>query len=621
MSLREEEPGERSEESADHHRGTRIDEKRCCDRHRSTRKQRHERRSIPDESNREPGHRGGEDHIEADRGGLWERRSRNPAGKGGKVPRNEDAEPRVPGTGKIDASEPCDVRAGQRECLVREQEGNAGADTFRERSCMRCDRGGVEEVPRVEKPDKQHDRAPRRTYREEPDEQTGHIQKVVIDSRDRTLSPSLNVMSASGQKVGSYIIPTRAHMVVADGEEVAAGTVLVKIPRDSGKTRDITGGLPRVTELFEARSPADPAIVSEIDGVVKFGDQKRGSREVFVRSHDGLDERRYLIPMGKHILSQENDVIRSGERLSDGAIDPHDILRIKGVGSVQEYLVNEIQEVTLNKVIERSGSWNGAGHVPVKIAMTCNPTHGWVKSRIYDKWETNTLPEGWVYIPAKLTDNPYLSPDYIESLKKNMPEYEYQVFVEGRWDVRLEGLLFDRTDLNTFSMDQVQGIEFDSVLAYIDVADEGDDYLCMIVGKVHDKRVYITDVIFTDKNIDVTMPLCTGLINKERVDFCRVETNNQGSVFIKMMRERVNPERILGVKNTTNKVTRILMQYAFIKEYVYFRNDIARGSEYDQFIRQVLGFMKDGTSKHDDAPDALAGLSKFISSMLPDRFV
>ena len=102
-------------------------------------------------------------------------------------------------------------------------------------------------------------------------------------------------------------------------------------------------------------------------------------------------------------------------------------LEINGAG-IDE--VNEIQEVTLNKVIERSGSWNGAGHVPVKIAMTCNPTHGWVKSRIYDKWETNTLPEGWVYIPAKLTDNPYLSPDYIESLKKNMPEYEYQVFVE-----------------------------------------------------------------------------------------------------------------------------------------------------------------------------------------------
>jgi DNA-directed RNA polymerase subunit beta' len=183
------------------------------------------------------------------------------------------------------------------------------------------------------------------TYREEPDEQTGHIQKVVIDSRDRTLSPSILVVNIKGQKVGSYIIPTRAHMVVNDGEEVQAGTVLVKIPRDSGKTRDITGGLPRVTELFEARSPADPAIVSEIDGTVKFGPQKRGSREVFVRSHDGTDEKRYLIPMGKHVLAQENDVIRAGERLSDGAIDPHDILRIKGVGAVQEYLVNEIQEV------------------------------------------------------------------------------------------------------------------------------------------------------------------------------------------------------------------------------------------------------------------------------------
>jgi len=183
------------------------------------------------------------------------------------------------------------------------------------------------------------------TYREEPDEQTGHIQKVVIDSRDRTLSPTILITNKKGQKIASYIIPTRAHLVVDDGQEIAAGTILVKIPRDIGKTRDITGGLPRVTELFEARSPNDPAIVSEIDGVVSFGAQKRGSREVIVKSHDGKDTRRYPIPLGKHVLVQENDVVRAGERLSDGAIDPHDILRIKGVGAVQEYLVNEIQEV------------------------------------------------------------------------------------------------------------------------------------------------------------------------------------------------------------------------------------------------------------------------------------
>ncbi len=183
------------------------------------------------------------------------------------------------------------------------------------------------------------------TVREEPDEQTGHIQKVVIDSRDRTLSPSIQIVDAKGKKIANYIIPTRAHINVDDGQETGAGTVLVKIPRDIGKNRDITGGLPRVTELFEARSPQDPAIVSEIDGMVSFGAQKRGSREVIVTSHDGKDIRKYPIPLGKHVLVQENDVVRAGERLSDGSIDPHDILRIKGVREVQEYLVNEIQEV------------------------------------------------------------------------------------------------------------------------------------------------------------------------------------------------------------------------------------------------------------------------------------
>ncbi|HEX9007479.1 MAG TPA: DNA-directed RNA polymerase subunit beta', partial [Bacteroidota bacterium] len=183
------------------------------------------------------------------------------------------------------------------------------------------------------------------TYREIDDEQTGHIQKVVSDSRDRSLAPTIEIHDARGAKNAYYIIPTRAHLAVNDGQQIAAGTVLARIPRDIGKTRDITGGLPRVTELFEARSPADPAMVSEIDGAVTFGAQRRGHREVVVTSHDGSDIRRYPIPLGKHVLVQENDTVRAGERLSDGAINPHDVLRIKGVGAVQEYLVNEIQEV------------------------------------------------------------------------------------------------------------------------------------------------------------------------------------------------------------------------------------------------------------------------------------
>ncbi len=183
------------------------------------------------------------------------------------------------------------------------------------------------------------------TYREEPDEQTGHIQKVVIDSREKSLIPALAINNKKDQRIALYPIPTRAHLNVDDGEEIQAGAILVKIPRDIGKTRDITGGLPRVTELFEARHPNDPAIVGEIDGIISIGQPKRGSREVFIESLDHKDKRTYLVPLGKHLLVQEGDLVRAGERLSAGSIDPHDILRIKGTTAVQEYLVNEIQEV------------------------------------------------------------------------------------------------------------------------------------------------------------------------------------------------------------------------------------------------------------------------------------
>ena len=244
------------------------------------------------------------------------------------------------------------------------------------------------------------------TYREEPDEQTGHIQKVVIDTRDRTLSPSLIIQDESGKIFGSYIIPTRSHLSVNDGETVQAGTVLVKIPRDSGKTRDITGGLPRVTELFEARRPADPAIVSEIDGVVKFGPQKRGSREIIVKSHDGLDERHYLVPLGKHVLVLDNDVIRAGERLSDGAIDPHDILRIKGVGAVQQYLVNEIQEVYRMQGVKINDK-----HVEVIVRQMMQ------KVRIIDPGDTLFLEENYVDIQSVNEQNGLLKDQVIVTSK------------------------------------------------------------------------------------------------------------------------------------------------------------------------------------------------------------
>ncbi len=183
------------------------------------------------------------------------------------------------------------------------------------------------------------------TYRQEPDEQTGHIQTVVIESKDKHINPMIIIKNEMGEKVGVYNLPTRSHIVVDNGEIINAGTIIAKIPRAIGKTRDITGGLPRVTELFEARTPSNPALVADLDGIVKFGAQKRGSREVIIETHDSKDKREYLIPLGKHILVQDGDHIKAGERLTDGAVDPHDILRIKGPKDVQAYLVNEIQEV------------------------------------------------------------------------------------------------------------------------------------------------------------------------------------------------------------------------------------------------------------------------------------
>lgn len=182
------------------------------------------------------------------------------------------------------------------------------------------------------------------TYREESDEQTGFREKVIIESRDKTLSPLIRIVDKKGEPLKTYNLPISAHIVVNEGVKVELGQILVKIPRVTGKTGDITGGLPRVTELFEARNPSNPAVVSEIDGIVTFGKIKRGNREVIVEAKTG-EQHRYLVSLSKHILVQENDFVKAGEQLSDGATSPGDILAIKGPTAVQEYLVNEIQEV------------------------------------------------------------------------------------------------------------------------------------------------------------------------------------------------------------------------------------------------------------------------------------
>ncbi len=180
------------------------------------------------------------------------------------------------------------------------------------------------------------------TFREEADEQTGHRDKVVIESKDKTKIPSIMVEGAKETK--SYNLPVGSRLILEEGDAVTAGMVIVKIPRTLRKSGDITGGLPRVTELFEARNPSNPAIVSEIDGVVAFGNVKRGNREIIVEARDGI-VKKYLVPLTRQILVQDGDFVKAGTPLSDGQIAPADILSIKGPFAVQEYVVNEIQEV------------------------------------------------------------------------------------------------------------------------------------------------------------------------------------------------------------------------------------------------------------------------------------
>ena len=182
------------------------------------------------------------------------------------------------------------------------------------------------------------------TFRVDADEQSGLREKIIIESKDRTKVPEVNVVDKNGQIVKTYALPVGAHLMLEDGEEVKAGEIFVKIPRATGGAGDITGGLPRVTELFEARNPSNPAIVSEIDGEVRFGKVKRGNREIEVTSKLG-EIKKYMVPLSKQILVQENDYVRAGTPLSDGAITPADILNIMGPTAVQEYIVNEVQDV------------------------------------------------------------------------------------------------------------------------------------------------------------------------------------------------------------------------------------------------------------------------------------
>lgn len=273
------------------------------------------------------------------------------------------------------------------------------------------------------------------TFMVEIDEQTGFQEKVITESRNKKLIPTLLIYGKDGELIRSYNLPVGSHLMVDDGEKIKAGKVLVKIPRHSSKSGDITGGLPRITELLEARNPSNPAVVSEIDGVVSFGKIKRGNREIIVESKTG-DVRKYLVKLSNQILVQENDFVKAGVSLSDGAITPDDILRIQGPSAVQQYLVNEIQEVYRLQGVKINDK-----HFEVVIRQMMR------KVRIQDPGDTLFLEDQLVHASDFIADN-----DKLYGMKVVEDAGESDNLKEGQIistrDLRDENSLLKREDKN-----------------------------------------------------------------------------------------------------------------------------------------------------------------------------
>jgi DNA-directed RNA polymerase subunit beta' len=259
------------------------------------------------------------------------------------------------------------------------------------------------------------------TFKEESDEVTGYREKVITETRDRTKNPGIEIRDKNDKVLKTYNLPVGSHLSIDEGSTVKAGEILVKIPRAIGKSGDITGGLPRVTELFEARNPSNPAVVSEIDGEVSFGKVKRGNREITITTRAG-QQKKYLVPLSKQILVQENDYVKAGTPLSDGATTPSDILAIKGPTKVQEYIVNEVQEVYRLQGVKINDK-----HFEVivrqmmrKVEIIDPGDTKFLEKQLVDKWEFFEEND-WIYgkkVIEDSGDSPTLKPGQIVTARK-----------------------------------------------------------------------------------------------------------------------------------------------------------------------------------------------------------
>ena len=308
---------------------------------------------------------------------------------------------------------------------------------------------------------------------------------------------------------------------------------------------------------------------------------------------------------------------------------------LKSIADVTTFVVDEaeelVDETTFNKInlsIRTDKAQN-------RVILILNPTSNkhWIYQKFFKnhlayievdgvKVETTTHPDV-LHIHSSYLDNlDNLSESFLKEIAA-IKENDYQEYchvVLGQWLGRLEGTLFVEDTLKFYKPKELPEHKPDTVLGYADIADEGDDYLCALWAKIYDKKIYITEAIFTRDDIDDTMPRVGEAIKRLDADYTRIEANNQGGGFIRLLRQIVEPDKVLGIKNTSNKHTRIKMAHGLIKNHFIFLHPEYQSDEYSDMMNQFLDYKKDGTSKHDDAPDAISGLAKFIQVMLPHLF-
>ncbi len=290
------------------------------------------------------------------------------------------------------------------------------------------------------------------TYREEmADEYSLSRDKVIIESRDRTKNPTLSIVDKKGEIKKQYNLPVGAHIMVDEGEDLKVGDIIIKIPRTIGKSSDITGGLPRVTELFEARNPSNPAVVSEINGEVEMGKIKRGNREIIVKNKSGV-EKRYLVPLTKQILVQENDYVKAGTRLSEGAISPTDILSILGPIKVQEYIVNEIQEVYRLQGVKINDK-----HFEIIVRQMMR------KVQINDPGDSDFLPEELVDKWDFMDTNDFIHGKWVVESAGDSQTYEEGDIISSR-DMRNENASLERQGLKLMALREAKPATSNQIL-------------------------------------------------------------------------------------------------------------------------------------------------------------